>query len=124
MGTVDSGVRVALLARVAVEPPDVLSTSLRDGAVGLGHEEANGEALHVDGIRIVAVACCDVACAIDTVPRLALLSTPRVAEHASNGFLGGVALGDEVAVGGRRLAAALRSAAAKSAMSNVYMYRF
>ena len=101
MGTVDGGVRVALLARVAVKPPDVLSAGLRDGAVGLGHEETNREALHANGIGVVAVACCDVASAVDAVPRLTLLATSWVAEYTSNGLLGGVALGDEVAVGGR-----------------------
>ena len=33
--------------------------------------------LHVDGISVIAVACCDVARAIDPVPRLALLPTLR-----------------------------------------------
>ena len=84
MGTVDSGVRVALLARIAVKPPDVLSAGLRDGAVGLGHEETDRKALHADGVRVVAVACCDVASAVDAVPRLAVLPASRMAEYASN----------------------------------------
>ena len=46
VGTVNGGVRESLLARITVEPPDVLSTSFRDGALGLGHEETRVQELN------------------------------------------------------------------------------
>ena len=91
-----------MFARVALELADIVCTGLGDGAVRLRHEEADREALRVDGVSVIAVAGGDESGAVDPIPRLTLLAALVVAKHLGHGFLRRVALGlgDEVAVRG------------------------
>ena len=45
------------------------------------HEEADREALLVDGVSVIAVASGDEPGAVDPIPRLTLLAALRVAKH-------------------------------------------